>query len=47
MKTRDLTGIESPLPVLVGSQEERFERHRRRFLGLPFDPDEFNRARSL
>ena len=40
------TPLVRPEPVLPGTAEERFERHRHRFLRLPLDLDEFNRMRS-
>lgn len=35
-----------PEPICPGTDEERFERHRCRFLGLPFDLDLHNRMRA-
>ena len=46
MKARSATEFEPPLPILAGSDEERFERHRHRFLGLSFDLDALNRTRA-
>ena len=46
MKAHDVTAFEPPSPILAGSDEERFERHRHRFLGLPFDLDELNHLRA-
>ena len=34
------TPLVRPEPVLPGTAEERFERHRHRFLRLPLDLDE-------
>ena len=46
MKARDASEFEPPTPILAGSDEERFARHRHRFLGLPFDLNAVNRTRA-